>query len=76
MYVASWVFGGLTVVAWKERTNGALTWSKGRLGDEMIVEAYDKDIITVDIRIGTKKINDVLLVLKLAQNLLGIGQTI
>ncbi|KAL4288390.1 hypothetical protein AHAS_Ahas19G0281400 [Arachis hypogaea] len=45
-----------------------------RLGDEMIVQADSKGTITVHTKIGTKNIHDILLISKLAHNLLSIGQ--
>ncbi|KAL4307125.1 hypothetical protein AHAS_Ahas16G0247000 [Arachis hypogaea] len=45
-----------------------------RLGDRTIAQVNGKDTITVYTRIGTKNIHDILLVLKLPQNLLSIGQ--
>ncbi|XLS98568.1 hypothetical protein HN51_041303 [Arachis hypogaea] len=45
-----------------------------RLGDRTIVQVNGKGTITVHTKIGTKNIHDVLLVPKLEQNLLSIGQ--
>ncbi|KAL4276852.1 hypothetical protein AHAS_Ahas20G0248600 [Arachis hypogaea] len=45
-----------------------------RLEDETIMQANGKSTITVHTKIGTTNIYDVLLVPKLAQNLLSIGQ--
>ncbi|KAL4381523.1 hypothetical protein AHAS_Ahas04G0142000 [Arachis hypogaea] len=45
-----------------------------RLGDRMIVQVNDRGTITVHTKIETKNIHDILLVPKLSQNVLSIGQ--